>query len=117
MVNTTVFEADIISSTLVLGTNFKLKIMKKLLLTILISSLFIACTYKKGEILESPKDFIIIHGKTYKLMRVVPEDNARPIWIMYPKDSLDKQPELINWTYTTGGKNITTHSETLIKVD
>lgn len=39
--------------------------MKKLLLTIFISSLFIACT-KKGEIIESPKDFIIIHGKTYK---------------------------------------------------
>ena len=90
--------------------------MKKLLLTILISSLFIACS-KKGEIIQSPEDFIIIHGKTYKLMKVVPEDNERPIWIMYPKDSLDKQPESINWTYTTRGKSRTTHSQTLIKVD
>jgi hypothetical protein len=40
--------------------------MKKILLGIGLISL-IACQ-KRGQIYEQPKDFIVIHGKTYKLM-------------------------------------------------
>ena len=79
--------------------------MKKLITAIACVVLLSACL-EKGEILESPSDFIIIHGKTYKLMKVVPSDGDRSIWIMYPKDSTDSQPTVIN-----SGKS------SLIKVD
>lgn len=91
--------------------------MRNILLILFASILFISCS-KEGEVERPPKDFIIIHGKTYKLMKIVPEDNGRAIWIMYPKDSLDKQPEVINWTFSSSnGKTQSVHSETLIKVD
>jgi hypothetical protein len=79
--------------------------MKKLITAIACVVLLSACL-EKGEILESPSDFIIIHGKTYKLMNVVPSDGGRGIWIMYPKDSTDSQPTVIN-----------SGNSTVIKVD
>lgn len=87
--------------------------MKKLLL---IGLLFLMSScYERGEVIESPQDFIIIHGKTYKLMSIIPEkDGNHPIWILYPKDSLDSQPEVINWEERVGK---TTRTETLIKVE
>lgn len=88
--------------------------MKKLF-AITIGLLFIltACS-KTGTVYEAPKDFIIIHGKTYKIMQIVPSDGDSPIWIMYPKDSTDTQPEVINWTRSSGKRRV---DETLIKVD
>jgi len=86
--------------------------MKKILF-IAIVALFSSCN-KTGEIKDKPKDFIVIHGKTYKLMSVVPCDGCRSIWIMYPKDSLAKQPEIINYDFQSGK---TTKTETVIKVD
>lgn len=75
------------------------------------------CT-EQGEIKSSPIEFIEIHGKTYKLMSIVPCDNCNAIWIMYPKDSLDSQPTVLNWNESTGaGKTRRTVNKTLIKVD
>ncbi len=86
--------------------------MKKLAI-LLIFSLF-GCledsNYKKGEFAEEPQDFIKIHNKVYKLMKVRPCDNCNPIWIMYPKDSLDSVPQSIN--YRSGKTN-----QTIIKVN
>lgn len=91
--------------------------MKRVYLTIALAVLLIGCS-KQGEIQQAPQDFIIIHGKTYKLMKIVPADNERAIWIMYPKDSTDAQPEVINWDFTTNnGKSRTTHRQSLIKVN
>jgi hypothetical protein len=70
--------------------------MKKLITVIACVALLSACG-KKGDIVEAPSDFIIIHGKTYKLMRVIPSDGDHAIWIMYPKDSTDAQPTMINF--------------------
>ena len=86
--------------------------MKKLIL-LLLFSLF-GCYSNKGEIKNIPTDFIIIHNKTYKLMRVVPCDLCEPIWIMYPKDSIDSQPQVINYNVSRG-KNVV--NNTIIKVD
>ena len=80
--------------------------MKKLITVIACVALLSACG-KKGDIVQAPSDFIIIHGKTYKLMRVVPSDGDRAIWIMYPKDSTDSQPTVVNYEVSTGGGKIT----------
>lgn len=90
--------------------------MKKLITAIACVALLSACG-EKGDIVEAPSDFIIIHGKTYKLMRVVPSDGDDAIWIMYPKDSTDSQPTIINYEVPTGDKNNQTANETVIKVD
>jgi hypothetical protein len=87
--------------------------MKKLILTITVSLLILSCN-ERGEITDQPSDFIIIHGKTYKLMRVVPKEGCNSIWIMYPKDSLDAMPQSINYIRSNGK---TSTSETIIKVD
>ena len=87
--------------------------MKNLLILAIVALLFTSC-YDEGEIIEEPKDFINIHGKIYKLMQVVPTAGCRPIWIMYPKDSLDKQPQVINYD-EQHGKQV--YTQTVIKVD
>ena len=86
--------------------------MKKL--SILIGLLLLSACSKEGEVTKEPKDFIEIHGKIYKLMRVTPCESCNDIWIMYPKDSLDSQPNVINWNEQQGK---TTANKTLIKVD
>ena len=68
----------------------------------------------KGEITTEPTDFIEINGKVYKLMQIVPKDGYRPIWIMYPKDSVNSTPNSINYTTQEGKHSI---NETVIKVD
>jgi hypothetical protein len=87
--------------------------MKKLITAIACVVLLSACS-EKGEVVESPSDFIIIHGKTYKLMKVVPSDGDRAIWIMYPKDSTDTQPTVVNYEVPQGKSS---RNETVIKVN
>lgn len=86
--------------------------MKKLL-TIVSLLLCISCN-EKGQISHSPEDFIIIHNKTYKLMNVIPCDDCDGIWIMYPKDSTDNIPQIVNFT-TSSGK--VSSNQTVIKID
>jgi hypothetical protein len=86
--------------------------MKKIILLISLFTVF-GCT-KKGSVNSEPQDFIIIHNKTYKLMSVIPCDGCNSIWIMYPKDSTDSQPQVINYNVKHGK----THTnQTVIKVD
>ena len=86
--------------------------MKKLILILSIVTLF-SCQ-KRGDIYQKPQDFIEINGKVYKLVKIVPQDGAYPIWIMYPKDSSDKMPTVLNYQVPAGE---TTRNETVIKVD
>jgi len=86
--------------------------MKKLLF-LLVSLLFISC-YQKGTVRHEPTEFIEIHGKIYKLMSVTPCTGCNAIWIMYPKDSLDSQPQIINYDVSNGKF---TSNQTIIKVD
>jgi hypothetical protein len=90
--------------------------MKKLITTITCVILLSACS-EKGEVVESPSDFMIIHGKTYKLMKVVPSNGDCDIWIMYPKDSTASQPTIINYEVGNGSKGHRISNETIIKVD
>lgn len=86
--------------------------MKKLILAITI--LLLASCTDRGQITTEPTDFIEINGKVYKLMSVVPEDGEHSIWIMYPKDSTDKMPTVLNYEVPEGK---TTRNETVIKVE
>lgn len=79
----------------------------KKLAILLIFSLF-GCG-ENGTVTEEPKDFIIIHGKTYKLMQVC-AGGSDYLWIMYPKDSLDNVPQTVS--YKSGKKY-----QTIIKVE
>jgi hypothetical protein len=47
-------------------------------------------------------------------MRVVPSDGDHAIWIMYPKDSTDSQPTIVNYEVRQGKSS---RNETVIKVD
>lgn len=47
-------------------------------------------------------------------MRVIPCNECHAIWIMYPKDSTDSQPQIINYNVSSGKSTI---NQTLIKVD
>jgi starvation-inducible outer membrane lipoprotein len=89
--------------------------MKKIILLISLFTVF-GCTKntKKGSVNYEPQDFIIIHNKTYKLMSVVPRDGYNSIWIMYPKDSTDSQPQVINYNVKQGKTQV---NQTVIKVD
>jgi hypothetical protein len=86
--------------------------MKKILLVLAIVGL-VSCS-ERGEIYQQPQDFIEINGKVYKLVSVVPGDGERPIWIMYPKDTTDKVPTVLNYDIPVGK---TTQNETVIKID
>jgi hypothetical protein len=86
--------------------------MKKILLGLGLITL-ISCS-QRGEIYEHPSDFIVIHGKTYKLMKVVPADGENSIWIMYPKDSNDAMPTIINYN-VQHGKVVS--NQAVIKID
>ena len=86
--------------------------MKKLLIPLLL--IFLVSCSKRGEVHTQPQDFIQIHGKVYKLVKIVPEDGAHAIWIMYPKDSTDEIPTVINYSVKEGKY---THNETVIKIE
>ena len=87
--------------------------MKKILLALLVVVVLGSCS-KRGEIYQAPQDFIEINGKVYKLVKVVPEDGEHAIWIMYPKDTADKVPTVLNYEVHEGK---TTRNETVIKID
>lgn len=92
--------------------------MKKQILVLLLPILFSMSCTETGEIQQQPVDFIIIHGKTYKLMQVTPKANSNAIWILYPKDSLDSMPTVMNYDITeSSGKHTTSKNNTVIKVD
>ncbi len=87
--------------------------MKKILLAIMGIVVLSSCR-ERGDIEYAPTNFIEINGKTYKLVRVVPEDGEYGIWILYPKDTADKMPQVLNYTVPQGKA---TRMETVIKVD
>lgn len=86
--------------------------MKKILLVL--SIVVLGSCQKRGEITHQPQEFIEINGKVYKLVRVVPEDGYDAIWIMYPKDTADKMPTVLNYEVQNGK---TTRTESVIKID
>jgi hypothetical protein len=86
--------------------------MKKLLLILSIVALS-SCS-ERGEIYHQPQDFIEINGKVYKLVSIVPADGEHPIWIMYPKDTTDKMPTVLNYEIPAGK---TTQNQAVIKID
>jgi hypothetical protein len=86
--------------------------MKKIILILSIAVL--GSCQKRGEIYQQPQDFIEINGKVYKLVKVVPADGQHAIWIMYPKDTADKIPTVLNYEVHEGK---TTRNESVIKVD
>jgi hypothetical protein len=86
--------------------------MKKILLATLLIGMM-GCS-QRGEVFQQPQDFIEINGKVYKLLKIVPADGEHAIWIMYPKDTTDKVPTLLNYDVKKGK---THHNETVIKID
>lgn len=86
--------------------------MKKLIL--ILSIVALSSCQKRGEIFQEPKDFIEINGKVYKLVQIVPKDGHHAIWIMYPKDTADKMPTVLNYDVHAGK---TTRNESVIKID
>ena len=86
--------------------------MKKILLATLLIGMM-GCS-QRGEVRQKPQDFIEINGKVYKLVKIVPADGEHPIWIMYPKDTGDKVPTVLNYEIPAGK---TTQNQAIIKID
>jgi hypothetical protein len=86
--------------------------MKKLLL--MLSIIALSSCQKRGEIYDHPQDFIEINGKIYKLISIVPADGCYPIWIMYPKDSTESVPTVLNYEVKNGKTN---RNQSVIKID
>ena len=86
--------------------------MKKILL--ILSIVVLGSCQKRGEIYQQPQDFIEINGKVYKLVNIAPADGEHGIWIMYPKDTADKVPTVLNYDVQEGE---TTRNESVIKID
>jgi hypothetical protein len=86
--------------------------MKKILLATLLIGMM-GCS-QRGEVRQKPQDFIEINGKVYKLVSIVPADGEHPIWIMYPKDTGDKVPTVLNYEIPAGK---TTQNQAIIKID
>ncbi len=89
--------------------------MKKIVnsLAIIITIILFSGCSRKGDIVHEPHDFMIINGKVQKLMSVVPCNGCKHIWILYPKDSLDTTPTILNYDIKNGK---TEENETIIKV-
>jgi hypothetical protein len=86
--------------------------MRKILIATLLIGMM-GCS-QRGEVFQQPQDFIEINGKVYKLLKIVPSDGEHAIWIMYPKDTTDKVPTVLNY-HVQEGK--THRNETVIKID
>jgi hypothetical protein len=86
--------------------------MRKILIATLLIGMM-GCS-QRGEVFKQPQDFIEINGKVYKLLKIVPADGENAIWIMYPKDTTDKVPTLLNYDVKKGK---THQNETVIKID
>jgi hypothetical protein len=86
--------------------------MKKILFATLLIGMM-GCS-QRGEVHQKPQDFIEINGKVYKLLKIVPADGEHPIWIMYPKDTGDKMPTVLNHEVKSGK---TTQNQAIIKID
>jgi len=82
--------------------------MKKILLLLIIITL--TSCYKAGVIEPKGIKDVSINGKIYKFKLVRPCDDCGAIWIMYPKDSLDRMPTILDYQ---AGKV----TETVIKVN
>jgi hypothetical protein len=87
--------------------------MKKLILITTLLIGMMGCS-ERGDLRQQPQDFIEINGKVYKLVSIVPADGEHPIWIMYPKDTTDKVPTVLNYDVQEGK---THRNETVIKID
>jgi hypothetical protein len=86
--------------------------MRKILIATLLIGMM-GCS-ERGDLRQKPQDFIEINGKVYKLVSIVPADGEHPIWIMYPKDTGDKVPTVLNYEIPAGK---TTQNQAIIKID
>lgn len=73
-------------------------------------AVFIALSFsscnKEGEILDQSTKGVIINGKEYKFIRIVPTEGASAVWILVPKDARVEVPSTIAWKVSCG-KNCT----------
>ncbi len=70
--------------------------------------LLIGCS-KEGEITNRSQNHIIIDGKEYYFIKVIPADGERGVWLLIPKGQDVEIPRTLSYTYTTScGKNCTT---------
>lgn len=75
--------------------------MKKLLIAFLFGIVLISCTeHKEGQITNKSVNHIIINGKKYKFLEIVPADGERPVWLLVPEDANVEMPRVISQTYT-----------------
>ena len=71
-------------------------------LLILLTLLCLSSCDKAGTIHQPTAHLIEINGKVYKLVSIVPSRGDFPIWIMYPRDSTNSMPTMLNNTVRSG---------------
>jgi len=83
--------------------------MKKLLIILFLGLVMFSCTdHKEGDIINQSANHIIINGKKYQFIKIVPADDERPVWLLVPEDAQIEMPRVISQTWTEScGKNCT----------
>lgn len=79
--------------------------MKKLLIVLLLGLVMISCTeHKEGQVTNRSANHIIINGKKYRFVEIVPADGERPVWLLVPEDAEIEMPRVISqsWTESCG---------------
>lgn len=89
--------------------------------TLFIAILLIAlgCSGRKeGEVTGRSNNHIIINGKEYYFLRVIPADGERGVWLLIPKDADVKLPQMTSYRYSKScGKNcVRYYSQTAIVI-
>lgn len=80
--------------------------MKRLIFIALIAVLTSCSPNKEGEVTGRSDGRILINGKEYYFLQVVPADGERGVWLLVPKDADVKLPQTTSYEYSEScGKN------------
>lgn len=80
--------------------------MKRLVFIALFATLMACSPNKEGEVTGQSDGHILINGKEYYFLRVVPADGERGVWLLVPKDADVKLPQTTSYEYSKScGKN------------
>lgn len=92
--------------------------MKLLIFIALFAALTACSSNKEGEVTGRSNGHVIINGKEYYFLRVVPADGERGVWLLIPKDADVKLPQTTNYRYSKScGKNcVRYYSQTAIAI-
>lgn len=75
--------------------------MKKLGLVVIFALTLLGCS-KEGSVVDRSTNHVIIGGKEYYFIKVIPADGAKGVWLLVPKDASVQMPTVISYSRSCG---------------